>query len=202
MRESKRGQVFTGDFVLSVFVFLIIVTVAGVFWNNLNDSITASENRKDLEFATLVASESLIRTSGNPFNWSNDNLSAVKSIGLAVNAQNQSADSHIINASKAVMLVRLMEDNYSFAKNVLGLGAFEFGFSITNKSGQVVNASCEVGCWCGSPCWKSLNYSTFDSVQADDAAVIRRIAIIDVAIEGDFRTRKVVNVNVFGWKEP
>ncbi len=195
---GRRGQVFVLDLVFGVIIFLFAVASASALWEDLFSQVQSAEQRKDLEFGVFSSSELLMRTSGNPVGWNSSGLASVKSLGLAAQS-NGSADGYVLNASKAVFFVQLLESNYSDAKSLLGAGAYDFGFSITDKSHQVVNVSCNPGCFCGPPCWKTLNYSTAGETGASDAAAIKRAAVLEYVDSTGSLRRQIVNLNVFWW---
>ncbi len=179
-------------------MFLFVFSVSTFIWNDLNSNIAAADARNDLEFGVFSASEFLVRTSGNPAGWNASNASALKSIGLA-NLRDGFPDGSVLNATKAVYLAQLLESNYSEAKRILGLGSVEFGFSITNKSRQLVNLSCAPSCWCGAQCWAQLNYSTLDEESAFDVAALQRAAVLEFFDASGNARRQIVNLNVFAW---
>ncbi len=198
---ASRGQVFTLDMAIGAIVFLFIATLSTLAWDNLNAQIASAEQRKDLEFAVFSSSESLLKTPGNPVFWDASNVSAMKSFGLATVSSDSGAlaGSHVLNASKAVFFLQLLEENYSDAKRVLGAGAFEFGFSIKNKSKEIINLSCNPGCFCGVPCWKTLNYSTMPQSGVSDAAAVQRAAVLEYFDSAGNKRKQIVTVSVFVW---
>ncbi|MFA6048423.1 MAG: hypothetical protein WC792_00555 [Candidatus Micrarchaeia archaeon] len=190
------------DLMAGVVVFLFAIASATALWENLLLQVHSAETRRELEFGVSSSSDLLLLTVGNPSNWTSGNASAIKSLGIADFSNGTSLpETGVVNGTKAMMLVELLESDYDDAKMILGAGAFGFGFSITNKSRELVNLSCAPSCWCGAQCWKTLNYSAMPASGVSDASAMRRAAVLHYTDASGNERKQIVNVNVFWWTQ-
>ncbi|MFH1402651.1 MAG: hypothetical protein ABIH11_00095 [Candidatus Altiarchaeota archaeon] len=140
--KSSRGQVFSGEFVMSYIILLIVLSLILYLWNTTTREIIQSDKQDRLNEAAIDAAEQLVRTPGSPRYW---NHSDVTSVGL-VN------ESRHIMSGKALEFVYMMDagnstlcsdgdSNYDCNKYLLGLGNYEFYFNITyfNRTTVVIN---------------------------------------------------------------
>ncbi|NUN11226.1 hypothetical protein HUU53_01115 [Candidatus Micrarchaeota archaeon] len=117
---KRRGQVFSGDAVLSVVVFLLAVSLVSVAWNESNAKIGAFKQRSALVVDATSAADSLIRTQGVPIDWSKNDVSG---IGLS--------DGKSINPAKFLELTLL---DYDSSRELLGLGNYDYQLVFSNES--------------------------------------------------------------------
>ncbi len=114
--SSSSGQVISGDFILSIAIFLFILAIIIPLFNRMSSDFQEQQFLEDVQTRLFFVSDSLLKTSGSPNDW---NVTNVKSIGLADNDGR-------INKTK---IRRLLSINSSTARRLLGLEGYEFNLS-------------------------------------------------------------------------
>ncbi len=104
-----RGQVLSVDFVMSLLVFIFILTTSVLIWNNINSQIDQNERNNRIQSELSSISTTLIESPGSPTNWETLPLSQVNQIGLAVR-------SNVLSPAKITALTTLDIDD----RNILG----------------------------------------------------------------------------------
>jgi hypothetical protein len=86
---GRSGQIFSVDFVLSVFVFVICLAFITAYWQNTVLSANQSAERNRLTYTALTAANVLLSGSGEPEGWESD-ASSIQTLGIArQGAQNE-----------------------------------------------------------------------------------------------------------------
>ena len=75
----NRSQLFSYDFIFSVAVFLLIISMFVFFWNHSRNEVREQDEIRSIRVAAMQAADTLVRTQGNPAGWNSTN---VRSIGL------------------------------------------------------------------------------------------------------------------------
>ncbi|MFH0970978.1 MAG: hypothetical protein ABIG96_01770 [Candidatus Micrarchaeota archaeon] len=119
---------FSGDFVVGLAIFLVILLIVSPMWSSVTTQVENSEAERRLQIAGIEVSETLLRTKGFPEDW---NSTSVISIGLA-------GETRVLNATKAKYFFQFMESNYTDAKFMLGAGAYDMRVEIANNTGLPV----------------------------------------------------------------
>ncbi|MEM0473379.1 MAG: hypothetical protein QXF88_01500 [Candidatus Aenigmatarchaeota archaeon] len=120
---STKAQVISSDFMLASVIFILIVSIIYLYWNNLSHKINEERRITGMIDAAFLASNSLL-SDGMPEYWNETN---VVDIGL----QND----HRINSTKLQMIDMM---GYDKVKEMLGLNYYEFYFRIYDKSNQTI----------------------------------------------------------------
>lgn len=116
-----KGQVFSGDFILSISVFLLVLVIIIPVFSQLSDQINRKNTQQELETRLLFVSESLVKTGGYPENW---NKSSVQTLGLS--------DDDRLNITK----IRLfMEMDYNETKSAMTLEGLDYRLYMTDMNG-------------------------------------------------------------------
>ncbi len=136
---NRRAQVFSGEFLLAYFIFMVVLILCVLLWYNTTRDLTEAESYRIMEERSVDAAEQLVKTSGIPGNW---NTSNIESVGL-VN------ESRILSSEKIVGFVTLFDNsqydglcndislsNYMCNRYLLGLGGYDFYYLITNLNGS------------------------------------------------------------------
>ena len=137
----KKGQMSSGEIVLAYFIFFIALTAAVTLWMDSSNRIQGTNRFTDFENTASDAAEKLIRTKGIPENWTEEDVST---IGLA-------NEPMTLDNGKLIAFVKLMNDtepstkpgcsgisNYECNKELIGIGAYNFNFTILNLDGSPV----------------------------------------------------------------
>ncbi len=119
-----KGQLFSSDLVLSIFIFLIVFAFLSIFTANMVNNIHKDQISRDLELQVIRISDLFVKTSGKPENWEDINPDLVESIGL-VNKEN------IIDEEKLSSFISM---NYTKSKKILGLEDTDYFFRLENNT--------------------------------------------------------------------
>ena len=112
LRKSPlRGQVWSMDFVASVTVFFLVLTVLFFTWEYTTFQNTDQMIFNEMENKALMLSDPLIRTRGLPEYWNDSN---VEILGLA-------SEENVLNESKLLILVGM---DYGNVKSLLGISSY------------------------------------------------------------------------------
>ena len=117
----RKGQTFTADFVLSVFIFFIILGISVILWNSAQMKSEALQETRLMASRAFYITEMLLKTEGYPPGW---NETDVRLLGLADSRRN-------IDIARLNAMMNLSEENISAVWNIEEYG---FNFSI-NASG-------------------------------------------------------------------
>ncbi|MEM0475444.1 MAG: hypothetical protein QW343_01490 [Candidatus Norongarragalinales archaeon] len=125
---------FSIDLVVSLAIFLVVVLSASYFLSRMRANVDAANEKNILANSAAAAFDSLAYSPGYPFDWTPE---SVLSVGLASDyVELGGATQTRIDAAKLLQFAKL---NYSEARSLLGLGAFDFQLSfheVWNASGQ------------------------------------------------------------------
>lgn len=138
--RMRKAQVFAPDLVTSLVIFSAMLGLSLVIWNAAYSSKLGLEEHEVMKKKLDFISESLLRTSGYPQNWTQ---STVQYLGIA-------GSGHVIDPELAL---RLKEIEYDKLRRMLGLG-HELYMAI-EKEGMPINYS-------GAPLEYGLNYEGRD----------------------------------------
>jgi|WetSurMetagenome_2_1015567.scaffolds.fasta_scaffold14584_2 hypothetical protein len=125
--RDRKAQASSAELLMAYFIFFLALTMAVLMWTNFIDTIDSRERLTDFEDLTGNIAEKLVRTPGDPSNWSSDHVSA---IGLAY-------EPRTLGPEKILAFIDLMNDskpstacpgisNYECNKHLLGVGKHEF----------------------------------------------------------------------------
>jgi hypothetical protein len=134
-RLSRRGQVFSGEFILAFLLFMTSLIIIFTIWGSTTRDVMRGENMLSLEETAVDAAEQLVRTPGSPTNWGVGN---VTSVGLA-------NESRVLLPSKVKSFIRFIStsaadppcagSNYECNINMLGMGDYDVFFNISFMNG-------------------------------------------------------------------
>ncbi|MBD3388487.1 MAG: hypothetical protein GF416_05395 [Candidatus Altiarchaeales archaeon] len=131
----ERGQIFTWDLVFGISVFLMTLFIVTHVWNSSYNDLRHAEEEYEMNWLAETISEQLVRTAGDPLNWSQGHVFA---FGLAEVKEGQSKyDSRVLDADKMLKLVSNFGEDYEAARNnLLGSSKYEIyiEFSCVNRS--------------------------------------------------------------------
>jgi hypothetical protein len=122
-----KAELFSTDFIISVKIFLSILIIIGVYYENLQTDIYDSKIRSDMQLKAIEVADALATTSGQPKFW---NITNVKSIGLF--------DSGKFNTTKFVQMKNM---NYAAVKSMMGVGSYNLFISLKNESDYAIESN-------------------------------------------------------------
>jgi hypothetical protein len=117
-----RAQAWSFDFMASVIVFFLVVSVLFFVWQYTTIQNEDQMVFNDMENSALTITDTIIRSRGYPEDW---NESSVQIIGLA-------SEENILNETKILTFVQM---DYETVKRILGIGAYDFYFQLVHLNG-------------------------------------------------------------------
>lgn len=117
----KHGQVASGDFIVSISIFLFMLAIILPLYVNMSYQSEEKRLLEDIQTRSGFVTDSLLKTGGWPEDWNETN---VEHIGLSDNGR--------INKTK---IRRLMAMDPSSVKRVLGMQDLELNISFYNMEG-------------------------------------------------------------------
>ncbi|MFH0862086.1 MAG: hypothetical protein V1875_03555 [Candidatus Altiarchaeota archaeon] len=131
-----RAQLFTGDMVFGIFIFMITLGILMQLWQSTYDHLWSAEGEYEMNWLAETAANQLVRTAGDPYDWTPSNVVA---IGLArARGGGRVVESRILDPDKLLSLIDMFNENYSLGRDhLLGSGKYEIYFELSclNSSG-------------------------------------------------------------------
>ena len=133
MKQSNKGQIFSTDFIISIGIFIFILNVSILIWNNINSQIDQGEISNKFQTKLISTSTLLLETTGLPKNWEKLDpqieKKKISQIGLAIK-------SNVLSYEKITALKNLPYDD---AKEIMGLETENIYIEILDASGNILN---------------------------------------------------------------
>ena len=125
--RDRKAQASSSELLIAYFIFFLALTMAIVLWTDTTETIDSRERLIDFEDMAANIAEKLVRTPGDPSNWTSNNVSV---IGLAY-------EPRTLSPEKLQVFMDLMNDskpsaecpgisNYECNKHLLGVGKNNF----------------------------------------------------------------------------
>ena len=115
MQSSKRGQMWSMDFGISVIMFFAAIILVLFAWNYIASESYDNQLLVDMETTGLAISDVLVRTEGSPPDWNTTALA----IGLT-------SEENIINDDKLRSFLSYI--SYNESKRIMGIRNYEYYF--------------------------------------------------------------------------
>jgi hypothetical protein len=121
----KRAQILIGDLILGAIVFIVAYVLATSMWESSYAEIRAFEDDYEMNWISRTVAEQLVRTGGEPHNWSAENAIAY---GLAYSdAARKKTVGRVLDPDKTLKFIDAIDKNYTRVRNsLLGSGKFDF----------------------------------------------------------------------------
>ena len=113
-----KGQLFSSDMIVAVFLFLAAVSAALFAWNSAIDKSVQTMQRQDMEITGTRILDILVKSPGYPIDWENKNATT---IGLA--SYDRTIDANKLNA--------FLDMDYNRTKNIFGI-PYDYFFRLGN----------------------------------------------------------------------
>ncbi len=126
--RTKKAQVFSLDVVISLIIFMFLVTICFYLWNRTYDKSSYFSEQNLMKERLFQITDLMIRTPGYPENWTEEN---VRIIGL-------SSKDHILQLSK---LNQLLSMNITQIKDKLRIRDYNLLLNITTTNNSFVLGS-------------------------------------------------------------
>lgn len=108
-----KAQLFSGDMIAAVFLFLLVSTFILFSWNSSIDVAAENLQRREMELAASRILDIMVKSPGYPANWEAGNASV---IGLA--GYDRTIDPAKLNA--------FINMDYNRTKEIFGIGDYFF----------------------------------------------------------------------------
>lgn len=120
-----KGQFFSIDLFIALSIFLLVIIIIMDVWGNVRERRSSFEQIASMQMLTHDIADNLIRSEGDPPNWTSQN---VKSVGLA-------KEDHVLSESK---LKNFTEMDYNDLRQIFGINC-EFYFKITGLDNVIIS---------------------------------------------------------------
>jgi hypothetical protein len=125
-----KGQILSMDFIISMVLYIFILSLSVMIWMNINTQIDESETNNAFYSNLVSVSDILIETAGMPSDWEKLNpqtdIDKINQIGLALSKNELSMD-------KILAFTKLP---YTSAKNILGVKSRFVYIQFLDKNGN------------------------------------------------------------------
>ena len=129
MRKLTKGQIISTDFMVSIVLFIFIIQISTLIWNNLNSQIQQNEENNDFQSSITSLSSNLIESSGVPANWEEEtDISKISQIGLSI-------DSNLLSLEKIIAFTKLPYDK---GRLILGVETKNVYIEFTDGDGTIL----------------------------------------------------------------
>ena len=145
-----KAELFSSDFVIGLFLFLIGIVIFEVFYYNLHTDINDYKVRDDLQSKVNSVADVLVTSTGSPEYWDNN---TVKVIGLF--------NSGLINLTKFEELQKI---EYYRAKRIMGIGGYDVYIEIRNETEDIIDG---------------YSYGIKEGEDAEQVFYVKRLGLID-----------------------
>ena len=152
-----RAELFSSDFMISMFIFLSALLIIVFYYQNLQTDVYETSNRNDMYSKAINLASLLAESSGYPQFWNSTN---VEIIGLY--------DSGKFNLTKFGELKNI---DYQTAKVLLGTGVYNFNITLKNTTGSIIEKP-------SNPNYK-YTYG-LDAANAEQTMLVKRLGVADL----------------------
>lgn len=122
---SRKGQIWSLDFAMSVMIFSLLIVMLFFSWSYLYNQNLRQLEFADIENMGLVVSDSLIRGQGVPADW---NATNVQTIGLA-------ETDNVLDTGKVVTFFSM---NYLDARPLIGVSRYNYYIEMSDINGTLI----------------------------------------------------------------
>lgn len=139
--RNTKAQASSAELLIAYFIFFVALTSSVVLWVTTVETVTSRERLDEFEDLAAGIAEKLVRTSGVPFNWTEENVSV---IGLTDEPRE-------LSKAKMLSFIRLMNDsaydntcldatlsNYECNKHLVGAGKHDFYLTLEDMNSTVI----------------------------------------------------------------
>jgi hypothetical protein len=142
-KSSTRGQVFSGEFLLSFLMFIAALALVLNVWNTTIGEVLGTEGMRTMEELGVDAAEELVRTPGTPLQWDEWN---VTSLGLANMSRvlvdlKIKAFVHYMSDNQTDLCPTAGATNYDCNLHMIGISGYDAYFNISHLNGSTVDVN-------------------------------------------------------------
>lgn len=124
----KHAQVWSMDFISSIIIFFLVVSVTIFAWNYTINKNTEQVNFNEMENKALMISDIIIRSQGQPPDWDTGN---VQTIGLA-------SEENVINQTKTLQFITM---DYNIIRQLWGIRSYNFYLEMQYINGTTIQTN-------------------------------------------------------------
>lgn len=111
---KSKSQLLSMDVMVAVIIFVLLTAIIHVIYDNYVFSVYDLSTKNTLALKISQLSDLLIKSQGVPVDWTSG---TVEQFGLIT-------ESHVFKGRKVEELVSMLQDNYSYTKELLGVGNY------------------------------------------------------------------------------
>ena len=130
---NRKGHSIMIDLIFAVTVFVIISTFLFDAYDQNLGNITKSQTMEELQQKAFIATETLIKTTGDPKNWNELSLNEVKQFGLT-QGLGQLSESKVNYFTAQFDCNTDSNSPYNKSKEIMNLGSFDYFFNLHNAT--------------------------------------------------------------------
>jgi hypothetical protein len=131
---NKKGQFFSPDLVIAILIFLVCLTFFFVSSDSVFGQVRNNELMQNGDEVMHSVMNSLVLTSGKPFNWEALTLEETYLMGLC-------SRKNVIDEAKLEKLIYYLDNNYIETKEILGLGGYDIKLKFVDNNGSTTYSS-------------------------------------------------------------
>jgi hypothetical protein len=131
---SEKGQFFSPDLIIAAGVFIFSMVLFLNSSNAVFNEVNVVNSNKEIDFVANSALDSLVFSSGSPYDWEHSSLADINSFGLADSI-------NVLDESKVLSLINYLNSaDYVSVKQSLGFGPYDLQLRLLS-SGSVITYS-------------------------------------------------------------
>ncbi len=130
---NNKGQFFSPDLMIAMSVFVFALLVFFSSSNAVFNDVAIFEDRKLADESAHLAMNSMLLSSGEPWNWETLDFANVSLLGLSFSP-------NVIESGKVVALANLLNNDVTYLQTrvKLGLGAYDLYFRLSDSDGSTI----------------------------------------------------------------
>ncbi len=130
---GDRGQFFSPDMMIAMSVFVFSLLVFFSASSAVFNDVAIFEDRKLADESAHLALNSMLLSSGEPWNWETLDFSSVSLLGLSFSP-------NVVEPTKALRLASLLNNEVTYLQTrvKLGLGAYDLYFRVSDSDGATL----------------------------------------------------------------
>ncbi|MDD5112047.1 MAG: hypothetical protein PHG85_05845, partial [Candidatus Altiarchaeota archaeon] len=138
---SRKAQIFTLDIAAGTALFLAALITVLYLWDTITASIQESEVYFEMDTLSSAGADQLVRTPGNPQNWTKDNVKVYGLTDVRNVFGTLKYKDRVLDPDKLLQLAWMTKNRYQEVRNhLIGVGKYNMYLQISclNES----NANC------------------------------------------------------------
>jgi len=121
--QSKKGQIFSTELILSVSIFLAALLIFLFVWNSIFTYYTEEQSERKMQVALIGISDMAVFSPGDPQDWE-------ETSGIDANSFGFVSSRNVLSEKKLFAAQRIFASNYSEIKARMGAGGYGLYFEV------------------------------------------------------------------------